>query len=444
MSDPRHAGTLVARVKWFVGHHDKPSAARVNRPAARHHAASAALFLILALPLLAPPAHAQANDTQNFALIERGRYLTIVGDCTACHTAPGGKYLAGGRAIETPFGNLVAPNITPDQATGIGGWSNEKFYNAMHIGVGDAHLYPAMPYPAYTKVTRDDVMAIRAYLNTVQPVQNNVRANLLPFPFNVRAGMIGWDDLFFKAGDWQNRADKSAEWNHGGYLVEGLGHCGTCHTPKNALGGDENSHHLQGYALQGWFAPDITGDKRVGVGAWSVDDIVEYLKTGANRFTEASGPMAEEIADSTSHWTVADLHAAATYLLDQPGPNQAPPHALPAQDPVMRAGGAIFADECAACHTDGGAGIARIFPSLKGSAFVQQSNPASLLHVVLRGTRAVATAEAPTGPAMPAFDWKLSDEQVASVVTFIRNAWGNAAPPVSAAEVSSARNGVGE
>jgi mono/diheme cytochrome c family protein len=256
--------------------------------------------------------------------------------------------------------------------------------------------------------------------------------------------MIGWDELFFKAGDWQNRADKPAEWNRGGYLVEGLGHCGACHTPKNALGGDENSRHLQGYALQGWFAPDITGDKHVGIGAWSTDDIVEYLKTGANRFTTASGPMAEEIGDSTSHWTVADLRAAAIYLLDQPGRNQAPPQPLAAQDPVMQAGRAIYGDECAACHTRAGTGIARMFPTLKGSPFVQQANATSLVHVVLDGTRAVATPMAPTGPAMPAFDWKLSDDEVASVVTFIRNAWGNAAPAVSAGDVSSARRKSGE
>jgi mono/diheme cytochrome c family protein len=283
-------------------------------------------------------------------------------------------------------------------------------------------------------------MAIRAFLNTVPAVANSVHSNTLPFPFNVRAAMIGWDDLFFKPGDWQDHADKSAEWNRGGYLVEGLGHCGACHTPKNTLGGDENSRHLQGYALQGWFAPDITGDKRVGVGAWSVDDIAEYLKNGANRFTTASGPMAEEISDSTSHWRPADLRAAATYLLDQPGPNQAAPQPVTAQDPAMQAGSAIYADECAACHTMGGTGIARMFPGLKASAFVQQTNPASLLHVVLNGTRAVSTAGAPTAPAMPAFDWKLSDAQVASVVTYIRNTWGNAAPAVSAEDVGSTRH----
>jgi mono/diheme cytochrome c family protein len=394
---------------------------------------------ILLGALAVMPARAQVEDKQDFTLIERGRYLAVIGDCTACHTEPGGKFMAGGRSLETPFGNLVTPNITPDMETGIGSWSEEEFYNSMHIGVSDVRLYPAMPYPYYTKVTRDDVMAIRAWLNTVPPVVNRVQSNTLPFPFNIRASLIGWNWLFFKAETWQNRADKSAEWNRGGYLVEGLGHCGACHTPKNALGGDEDSRHLQGYALQGWFAPDITGDKHLGVGAWSVDDIVEYLKTGANRFTTASGPMAEEISDSTSHWTVADLRAAATYLLDQPGRKETPPQAVSAQDPAMQAGRAIYSDQCAACHTMDGTGIARLLPTLHGSPFVQQQKPDSLLRVVLDGTRAVSTELAPTAPAMPALGWKLSDDQVASVVTYIRNAWGNAAPAVSADDVKRAR-----
>ena len=333
----------------------------------------------LALPLA--PTHAQQNDKQDFALIARGRYLATVGDCTACHTVPGGAFLAGGRALPTPFGNLVSPNITPDQATGIGDMSDETFYNAMHNGMTHERLYPAMPYPAYTKATRSDVMAIRAWLNTIPPVVNKVHSNTLPFPFNIRLTMFGWNKLFFTPGEWHDQPDKSAEWNRGAYLVEGLGHCGTCHTPKNMVGADDNARHLQGYALQDWFAPDITGDKRVGVGAWSTDDIVEYLKTGANRYTSASGPMAEEISDSTSHWSLGDLHAAATYLLDQPGPNKPAPQPLSANDPVMRAGEAIYVDECSACHTMDGSGIARLLPTLKGSPFVQQDNPGSLLHV---------------------------------------------------------------
>jgi mono/diheme cytochrome c family protein len=396
-------------------------------------------LLAAVLVLLVQPTHAQQTDKQDFSLIARGRYLATVGDCTACHTARGGKFLAGGRSLKTPFGYLVAPNITPDEATGIGAMSDETFYNAMHNGITHERLYPAMPFPYYTKVTRADVTAIHAWLNTVQPVANRVHSNTLPFPFNIRTSMLGWDKLFFEPGEWQDQPNKSAEWNRGGYLVEGLGHCGACHTPKNLLGADENSHHLQGYALQGWFAPDITSDKRVGLGAWSADDIVEYLKTGANQYTSASGPMAEEISDSTSHWTTQDLHAAATYLLDQPGSNESPPKALAENDPVMQAGASIYADECSACHTKTGKGIARMLPALKGSPFVQQTNPDSLLHVVLVGTRAVATDAAPTAAAMPAFGWKLSDEQVASVVTYIRNAWGNAAPPVEAGSVQSMR-----
>lgn len=397
------------------------------------------LVVAVALICVVIPAHAQENDKQDFALIARGRYLATVGDCTACHTAPGGKFLAGGRVIETPFGDLVAPNITPDQATGIGAMSDETFYKTMHDGISDVRLYPAMPYPYYTKVSRADVMAIRAWLNTVQPAVNKVHSNTLPFPFDIRASMFGWDTLFFTRAEWRDQPGKSSEWNRGGYLVEGLGHCGACHTPKNVLGADENSRHLQGYALQGWFAPDITGDKRTGLSGWSPDDIVEYLKTGTNRYTSASGPMAEEISDSTSHWTMQDLHAAAMYLLDQRGSNEAPPPPLAAQDPVMRAGAAIYVDQCSACHTMNGTGIARMLPALKGSPFVQQSNPLSLVHVVLEGTRAVATNSAPTAPAMPAFGWKLSDEEVASVLTYVRNSWGNAAAAVTGDTVRTER-----
>lgn len=392
------------------------------------------------LATLAVPATGRAADQQDFAVIQRGRYLATVGDCTACHTAPGGKLMAGGRAIETPFGNLVAPNITPDRETGIGAWSDEDFYRSMHDGISQgAHLYPAMPYVYYTRARREDVMAIRAWLSTLPPVVNKVHSNELPFPFNIRASMAGWDKLFFKAGEWQDRADKPAEWNRGGYLVEGLAHCAACHTPKNALGGDDTAAHLRGYALQGWFAPDITNSEPAGLGKWSVDDIVEYLKTGTNRFAAASGPMAEEVMDSTQHLTVADLRAMAVYLKDQPGSDGKPLQPVAASDPAMQAGAAIYADQCAACHAMNGSGIARMFPSLAGGPGVQSGDPLSVLHVILQGTRVVQTALAPTAQAMPAFAWKLSDAQVAAVATYVRNAWGNAAPAVSAADAGKAR-----
>ena len=224
----------------------------------RNVASLSGVLCALLLAASAGGALAQGIDKQEFEQIELGRYLTIVGDCAACHTLPGsGHDLAGGRAIETPFGKLLAPNITPDPSTGIGAWTDEEFINAMTKGTGrnGEHLYPAMPYTYYTKVTREDALAIRAYLYTVPAVQNSVEPNQLPFPFDILASLIEWDELFFKPGTFQPNPNKSAEWNRGAYLAEGLTHCGLCHTPKNFLGGDKPRGHLQGYALQGGLPP---------------------------------------------------------------------------------------------------------------------------------------------------------------------------------------------
>lgn len=400
------------------------------------------LWFALALTAPAGAAGGAGIDVQDFTQIERGRYLTVVGDCAACHTLPGsGNAFAGGRPIETPFGELVAPNITPDPQTGVGAWTNDEFVNALTKGTGrnGTRLYPAMPYTYYTKITRDDALAIRAYLNTVPAVHNDVRSNHLPFPFNVRTSMIVWDALFFKPGEFRPVAGKSAEWNRGAYLAEGPGHCGMCHTPKNVLGGDETGKQFEGYALQGWFAPDITDDPRRGLGGWSIAEIVAYLKTGHNRTSAATGLMAETLNLSTSHMSEADLRAMAVYLKDQT-PQDHAAGALAAPDQTaMKIGEKIYADECSGCHMPNGKGIAGLFPSLNGSPAVQQSDPTTLMRVVLRGARSVGTDEAPTAPAMPEFGWLLRDEQVAAVLTYIRNAWGNAAPSVSADEVGKAR-----
>ncbi len=280
-------------------------------------------------------------DPQNFGQIERGRYLAIAGDCASCHTVPGsGQPFAGGRPIETPFGVVVGANITPDSETGIGDWSDELFVRALREGKGhDGELlYPAMPYPYYTKLSENDALAIRAYLNTVKPVHNAVVSNKLPFPFDVRQGMAAWNALYFTSGEFKPDPTKSAEWNRGAYLVEGLGHCGACHTPKTQLGGDDRARAFQGYALQGWFAPNITNDNERGLGGWSVADIVAYLKNGHNPTTASTGIMAEEITLSSSHMTDADLTAIATYLKDLPGQTASPPAAMSASDPKMVAG----------------------------------------------------------------------------------------------------------
>lgn len=402
----------------------------------------AALATVLAAGAVAGP----GLNAQDFPQVERGRYLAIVGDCAGCHTLPGsGHDFAGGRPIETPFGRLLGPNITPDAETGIGAWSDDEFVNALVKGTGrnGTHLYPAMPYTYMTKVTREDALALRAYFNTVPAIKNPVQPNQLPFPFNVRASLIEWDSLFFKPGEFKPVAGKSEEWNRGAYLAEGLAHCGACHTPKNELGGDKASEKLQGYALQGWFAPNITNDTRRGLGGWSADDIAEYLKTGHNRISASTGLMSETIALSTSRMTDADLHAIAVYLKDQPGQEEKVKAAAPDAG-MMKLGGRIYADECSGCHASNGQGASGLFPALASSAAVQQTDATSLMRIVLRGARSAGTDRAPTAPAMPSFGWLLSDDEVAAVLTYVRNSWGNAAPTLTASDVNRSRRDVAQ
>jgi mono/diheme cytochrome c family protein len=397
---------------------------------------------VVLVPLICATSVVATNpDGQAFDQIERGRYLTTAADCVACHTIlDAGKPFAGGRPIETPFGNIITPNITPDRETGIGSWTDDEFDNAVRGGIRPTgeRLYPAMPFTAYTKMSRDDVLAIRAYLNTVAPVHNQVNPNALPFPFNIRATMRVWDALYFTAGEFKADPKQSTEWNRGAYLVQGPGHCVACHTPKSFLGGDKTGDYLRGSYLQGWFAPNITNDASTGLGNWSGEDITTYLKTGHNRTTAATGPMAEVVTYSTSHLTDSDLAAIATYLKSLPGQqdNQAP---VRADDPYMVAGQAIYRDQCSACHSLDGRGVPHLFPSLADSSVVRSSDPTTLLRLILRGARSVATAAEPTSPGMPSFDWQLNDAQVAAVATYIRNAWGSAAAPVSAERVSGAR-----
>jgi mono/diheme cytochrome c family protein len=374
--------------------------------------------------------------------IERGRYLAVLSDCAACHTLPGGAPFAGGLALQTPFGTLVAPNITSDPDTGIGTMSNDEFLAALREGRGHngERLYPAMPYTAYTKMTDDDVLAMRAYFATVAPVRNQVVSNQLPFPLNIRLAMVFWNALNFTPGRYQPNSQKSAAWNRGAYIVEGAAHCGTCHTPKTMLGGDKDSAALTGATLQGWFAPDITNDPRKGIGGWSKDDLVQYLKTGTNKWTLASGPMAEAVSHSTSRMADDDILAIATYLKDSgEGGSAAKPEPVAANSDTMRAGAAIYKDSCAVCHKDSGEGEINLFPRLAHSALVQSDDPTTLARVVLQGTRAVSTSSSPTAPAMPAFDWRLSDAQAAAVLTYVRNSWGNEASPISAGVLASQR-----
>jgi mono/diheme cytochrome c family protein len=401
---------------------------------------SAPVIAVAVAAFCAGAGPSRTAGSQDFAAVERGRYLATVADCASCHTVPGSDHpFAGGRPIETPFGVIAAPNITPDRETGIGAWTDEEFDAAVRRGRSrnGARLYPAMPFPYYTHMSRRDVADIRAYLNTVEPVNHAVTVNRLPFPLNLRSSMIAWDMLYFTPGEFHPDTSKSKEWNRGAYLVRGPGHCGACHTPKTILGGDESSKALQGNALQGWTAPDITG-KQGSLRDWSADDIVTYLKTGHNRNAAAAGLMGEVVSLSTSHMTDDDVKAIAAYLKDMSGA-PATASASPDKD-VMTAGAAIYRDLCSACHRKDGKGVPHMFPNLSEVATVSAAKPDTVLRVLLQGAESVSTEKEPTGPAMPAFGWQLNDGQIAAVATYVRSHFGKGASAVSASDVSRTRS----
>jgi mono/diheme cytochrome c family protein len=399
-------------------------------------ACALALTSVLATPAL-------AGAEPDYDLVHAGRYQAILGDCMGCHTAPGGRLFAGGAPLQTPFGAMVAPNITPDAQTGLGRWSEADFRRALKqgIGRGGKRLYPAMPFPSYARMSDADVANLWAYMQTVNPVRRAVRSNLLSFPFNIRALMVVWDWLFFRPAEYRPDDSKSAQWNRGAYIVTGPGHCGACHTPKTVFGAD-SSAVLTGASLAGWFAPDITANAKHGVGSWSAADLVSYLKTGRNSHSMASGPMAEAIEDSTTLMDDTDLTAVAVYLKNAPASSGGSSALLAANDSRMQTGHALYRDNCEACHNADGSGQSVIFPPLAGNPIVLQSSAETLARVVLAGTQAAQTKQAPTAPAMPSFAWRLSDAQIADLLTYVRGSWGNSAAPVSSGVVASVRQGL--
>jgi mono/diheme cytochrome c family protein len=412
----------------------------------------AAVALALAAGSLCAVAPRLLARESSHAEIVRGRYLVAAGDCAACHTDEGGQPFAGGRAVPTPFGTIYSTNITPDPETGLGKWTSDDFYRAMHEGVapGGRHLYPAFPYPWYTKLTRADDDAIKSYLDTLKPVREENKPTKLPWPFSVREVMAGWNTLYFKEGTFRSNPQKSAEWNLGAYLVEGLGHCGACHTPKNFAGAPKRDQAFQGGYGENWYATSLGGDLRDGLGSWSMQDIVQYLKTGANARAAAFGPMGEVVHDSTQYLDDKDLRAMAVYLKDLP-PHESAPGSNAATmagngskedaDRLARGRG-VYLDDCAACHMENGEGIAGVFPPLKGNAVVQAKDPETVVHVILSGQKTAVTHDNPTGLAMPAFDWKLGNDEIADLATYLRSAWGNTAGAVSRDKVADTRSTV--
>jgi mono/diheme cytochrome c family protein len=397
--------------------------------------------ILTSLILCSAFALAPARATEpSEATIEHGKALVVAGDCTSCHTADPAKPFAGGKRIDTPFGAIYSPNLTPDRDTGIGNWSNDDFYRALRYGVAPngARYYPAFPYPYFTKMTRDDILAVRAYLATLAPVANRAPPPALRFPFNFRVLMRGWNYLFFRPGILEPDQAKGADWNRGRYLVKGPGHCGACHTPKNFFGADRRGHRLTGGLVDGWFAPRLDGAERSGLKSWSVDDIVEYLQSGRNGRSHADQLMAEVVVHSTSLMSDGDLRAIAVYLKDlSSGPPE--PAVTPPPLASMTSGAAIYARACVACHEANGEGAPRIYPPLPGNANLQSVDPSSAIQIILDGAQTVTTPRAPNAGSMPAYAEQLSDQQIADVANYIRNSWGNAAPLVMPTQVKRRR-----
>lgn len=365
-----------------------------------------------------------ADDTQA-ALVKQGEYLTRAGDCIACHSAPGGKPYAGGLAMSTPFGTIYTPNLTPDKATGIGAWSDDDFYRSMHEGIGHRgeYLYPVFPFPWYTKVKREDVLAIKAYLFSL-PAENAPQKPLkFMFPFNIRETLLTWRAAFFKPATFVPDPNKSPEINRGAYLVEGLGHCGECHNHNNLLGASDWSGKLKGGQVDGWYAPNITSDGKQGVGQWTTDQIVAFLHDGTAPYSGiVVGPMKQTIDESLHYMSDADLRAIAAYLKSFSGAQTYKP--LDASQVQAASGGAeAYLSNCASCHGVGGQGVKGMIPALAGNGSVKAAGPENVIRVVVAGLPA-SQGLAP----MPAAGSDLSDEQVAAIVNYVRTAWGNEAP----------------
>jgi mono/diheme cytochrome c family protein len=381
--------------------------------------------------------------------LARGSYLAALGGCYACHTVRGGAAYAGGLEMQTPFGTFVTSNITPDPEHGIGRWSADDFWRAMHEGRGrdGAYLYPAFPYTNYTRVTREDSDAIHAYLMSVAPVAQPEREHALRFPYNLRPLLAAWRALYFEPGVHRNDPARPAEWNRGAYLVQGLGHCNACHATRNVLGAvSTEAGHAGGLIpLQNWYAPSLSSSREAGLGDWALQDIVELLGSGISTRGAATGPMAAVVQHSLQKLTREDLTAMAAYLQAQgDGPSAetvAAPAAAPKSElgPMLQSGERIYRDRCAACHGDQGEGVPRIYPPLAGNQAVRLHNPINAIRIVLNGGFPPSTAGNPRPYGMPPFYQELNDEEVAAVLSYIRQAWGNAAAPVWSVDVQKSR-----
>ncbi|HQT89844.1 MAG TPA: cytochrome c [Acidiphilium sp.] len=379
-----------------------------------------------------PQPNTQGMSAAQIAQVQRGRFLTVAGDCMPCHSAPGGKPFAGGLSFVTPFGTLYSPNITPDKKDGIGNWNDKQFYASLHEGIAPGgsllvfpnYLYPAMPYTSYAKLSKPDVLAIAAYLKAIPAVASAPPPNDLHFPFNIRAGLLTWRLLFFSTAPVKFDKSWSPAVRNGAYLAQALGHCSECHSPRNILFAIKQDQTLAGANILGepWYAPNISSSKTDGVGGWSKQVLVSYLRHGGNmQQGSAFGPMKSVVDYSLSQIPKSDVADIADYLQTATAPRTGAHGQTIATAAQLAQGKTLYEANCAACHQSNGAGIANVFPNLAGNQAAWAGPADNLIGVMLGGMIPWHA----NGPAMPAYNATLNDHQIAAIANYVRTAWHN-------------------
>jgi mono/diheme cytochrome c family protein len=418
-------------------------------------AAAAVLLLALGAVLVAwlnvrgesPPDGDAAGFAASPALVERGAYLARVGNCAACHTDRGGAAFAGGKGIATPFGTVYASNLTPDPKTGLGLWTPAQFWRAMHNGrsADGRLLYPAFPYPSFTEMTRADVDALYAWLRTLAPVVQPNRRHALRFPYGLQPALAVWRALFFAPGVYEPIVERTQQWNRGAYLVRSLGHCAACHSPRNAFGATRNSLELSGglIPMQDWYAPSLASRAEAGVADWAPQEVATLLRTGMSPHGATLGPMADVVAGSTQYLDDADLAAMVEFLRGLPQVPVTAREPAPLDAARRSRGATLYGEHCAACHGAAGEGGATaagiVYAPLAGNRKVLLDSPTNLVRIIVNGGFPPTTAGNPRPFGMPPFGPSLKDDEVAAIASYVRNAWGNSAPEVSAVDVLGTR-----
>lgn len=413
---------------------------------------------VMALAASGPStAHAQQADAAQAALVRQGAYLARAGDCMACHSTTGRQPYTGGLPIVSGIGTIYSTNITPDRQAGIGNYTEPQFADAVRRGIraDGSHLYPAMPYPSYAKISDSDIHALYIYfMHGVAPSRDAAPATDLSFPFNQRWGMALWNWAFADPAPFRAPDTSDAQIRRGAYLVESLGHCGSCHTPRGvamnerALDGS-SALFLSGGKLNDWNVPSLRG-----LHHWTRQEIVDYLRTGRNDQAAVAGEMSSVVDNSTSHLSDADLDAIAAYLQFLPAQHDVAAAAATSDGDGDRArattakltaardltpGERLYLDNCSACHAVNGLGAPRVFPRLDGATLVNAADPSGLIAVILHGATTPSTAKAPSALPMPGFAGRLGDDEVARLATFVRGGWTNHAAPVDAGRVAKVR-----